>query len=124
MPLPGSRKSKQSGGGIGAAGGEFVQMVIDYAKQETLGPLKGLARFVAFGLAGSIALSIGLLLLLLGLLRLLQSETGSTFTGKLSWLPYVITTAAAVIIAVLAALRIKRGPAARRADAADGTRRP
>ena len=34
-------------------------------------------------------LSIGLAVLAVGFLRLLQGETGSTFTGNLSWIPYV-----------------------------------
>ena len=101
------------GGGLTAAGGDFFQLVVDYAKQETLGPLKGLARFVAFGVVGSVALTAGTVLLLLAALRALQTETGSSFTGKLSWLPYVITAAAAVAVMALAAWRIAKGPAAK-----------
>ena len=101
------------GGGLTAAGGDFVQLVIDYAKQETLGPIKGLGRFVAFGLLGSIALTGGTVLLLLAGLRALQSETGSTFTGNLSWLPYVITAVVAAAVMGLAAWRITKGPAAK-----------
>jgi hypothetical protein len=97
-----------------AAGGDFVQLVIDYAKQETLGPIKGLGRFVAFGVAGSVAITLGTVLLLLAVLRALQTETGSSFTGKLSWLPYVITAGAAALVMGLAAWRITKGPAARR----------
>ena len=100
------------GGGLTSAGNEFVQLVVDYAKQETLGPLKGLGRFVAFGVVGSLALAVGSVLLLLAVLRALQTETGSTFTGKLSWLPYVITGALATAVLGLAALRITKGPAA------------
>ena len=101
------------GGGLGAAGGDFVQLVVDYAKQETLGPIKGLGRFVAFGLAGSLALAVGSVFLLLAVLRALQSETGSTFTGHLSWIPYLITAVLAVSVLGLAAWRITKGPAAR-----------
>jgi len=115
--VPGSegRRSKDDGGrGVTAAGGDFVQLVVDYAKQETLGPLKGLGRFLAFGVAGSIALAVGLVLLLLAALRALQTETGSTFGGHLSWLPYLITAALAVAVLGLAAWRITKGPASRR----------
>jgi len=95
--------------------GEAVQLVIDYAKQETVGPIRGLGRFVGFGVAGSIALSIGTVLLLIGLLRLLQTETGSTFTGNLSWIPYLIVAAVALIVMALAGWRITQGPARRTA---------
>lgn len=95
-------------------GSDTVQLVIDYVKQETLEPLKGLGRFVVFGLAGSIALCAGLVLLLLAGLRALQTETGTTFAGNLSWLPYVIVGAGALALAGAAAARIARGPARRR----------
>ena len=112
--MPGSDAGRSGrGGGLTAAGGDFVHLVIDYAKQETLGPVKGLGRFVAFGVAGSVALAAGAVLLLLGALRALQSETGSTFTGHLSWLPYFITGALALVVLGLAAWRITKGPATR-----------
>lgn len=99
--------------GLTAAGSDFFQLVVEYAKQETLGPLKSLGRFVALGVAGSLALAAGAVFLLLAGLRAIQTETGSTFTGNLSWLPYVITAAAAAIVAALAAWRITKGTAAR-----------
>ncbi|HUI02447.1 MAG TPA: hypothetical protein VLZ77_02815 [Acidimicrobiales bacterium] len=111
MPAGEGRGSKK--GGLTSSGSEFTQLVMAYAKQETLEPLKGLARFVAFGVIGSVALAAGAVLLLLAGLRAIQSETGSTFTGDLSWLPYVIVAAAAVIVMGLAAWRITKGPAAR-----------
>jgi len=99
---------------VGAAGGDFLQLVADYAKQETLGPLKGVARFVAFGISGSVALSVGVVILLVAGLRALQTETGTTFGGHLSWLPYVITAGAAMLVAGLAGWRITKGTAAKR----------
>jgi hypothetical protein len=105
------------GGGLTAAGGDFIHLVIDYAKQETLGPLKSLGRFLVFGLAGSLAITVGAVLLLLAGLRALQTETGSSFTGHLSWVPYLIVAAAAIGVLVLAAWRIAKGPAAKRAGA-------
>jgi hypothetical protein len=101
------------GGGLTSAGGEFFQLVVDYAKQETLGPLKDLGRFVAYGLAGSVAITAGTVLLLLAALRALQTETGTSFTGNLSWLPYVIIAAAAIAVMALSVWRIAKGPAAK-----------
>lgn len=100
--------------GVRQSGTEALQLVMDYVKQETLTPLKGLGRYLLFGIAGSLALCAGLVLLLVALLRALQSETGTTFAGNLSWLPYVIVCAAAVLLMGLAAWRITKGPAARR----------
>lgn len=80
---------------------DVVELLKAYAQQETVGPLKRLGRYLGFGLAGSALIALGFILLLLGLLRLLQTETGSTFTGSLSWAPYAITLAVAVVVAVI-----------------------
>lgn len=109
--------AKGDGGGprrLRRQGTDTVQLVIDYVKQETLEPLKGLGRFVVFGVVGSVALCAGLVLLLLAGLRALQTETGTTFAGNLSWLPYVIVGAGAILLIGAAAARIARGPARRR----------
>lgn len=88
--------------GLPSLAGDLRQMVVTYLKQETLEPIKGLARYVAVGLAGSVLLSIGLVLLALSLLRALQGETDSTFDGNLSWAPYLIVLAACGLVAALA----------------------
>lgn len=108
-------------GSIREAGGDAIQVVIDYFKQETLGPLRGLVRFLIFGIAGSVLLVTGLALLLVGLLRALQSETGTTFSGNLTWVPYGCVAAAALLLMGLAAWRITRGPASRRQSSQDGS---
>ncbi|MGH9165447.1 MAG: hypothetical protein ACRDZW_08060 [Acidimicrobiales bacterium] len=99
--------------------GELKDMVVAYVKQETLEPIKGLGRFVALGLAGSVLAGIGLVLLILALLRVLQGETGSAFTGSLSWAPYAITLLASALVAAMAARTITapRRQAARRDSA-------
>jgi len=102
---------------IPGSGGEVVQLVIDYAKQETLGPIKGLGRFLAFGVVGSVFLALGLAVLLLAGLRALQTETGTTFAGSMTWVPYLVTAGAALLVAVTAAWRIARGPARRKRKA-------
>jgi hypothetical protein len=70
---------------------ELKELTVTYAKQETVEPLKGLTRFVGFGVGGSFLLGIGICLLALALLRLLQTETDDTFDAGLVWLPYFIT---------------------------------
>lgn len=107
------RKDKDKGR-LRESGGDAVQLTIDYVKQETLEPLKGLGRFLAAGIGGSFALCIGVVFLLVGVLRLLQTETGSTFTGHLSWIPYLIVVGISFALIGLAGWRIVSGPAARR----------
>ncbi len=104
-----SRTRKSSAGGLKDTGGDALQLVIDYVKQETLEPLKGLGRYMVFGIAGSLALAIGVVILAVALLRLLQTETGSTFAGNWSWAPYLLCLVAMVVVAGLAVVAIGRG---------------
>jgi hypothetical protein len=106
---PGRSGSSRGLGGLRATGGEAVHLVVDYIRQETLDPVKGLGRYVLFGVAGSVALSIGLVILAIGFLRLLQGETGDAFAGNLSWIPYLICAVAVVSVAALAVWAIGRG---------------
>ena len=89
---------------------EFRQLVVSYAKQETIEPFKGLGRQLAFGLAGSVALGIGAIFGAVAILRALQTETGDTFHGRASWAPYLITLVTLVIggIGAVAAATRKR----------------
>jgi hypothetical protein len=88
--------------------GEVWEMVVAYARQETLDPLRRLGRFVVYGTLGSVFLGIGLVLLALGGLRALQTETDGTFDGNWSWAPYGITTAGALLVALLAGSAVGR----------------
>ena len=87
---------------------ELWDLVVAYARQETIEPLKGLGRFVAFGVGGSLLVGIGVVLLLLAGLRALQEEATSTFDGNWSWAPYLIVLVVSGIIALIALSRIKR----------------
>jgi hypothetical protein len=69
---------------------ELVDLVRAYAKQETVEPLKGLGRYAAFGVAGSLLVGLGVVMVAMALLRALQTET-DVFDGRWSWAPYVIT---------------------------------
>lgn len=91
-----------------ASVGEVVEFVKTYAKQETLGPLKGAGRWIAFGAAGALSLGLGLFLLLLGLLRLIQTEFDGLSTGGSSWVPYLIVLAVCVALLGLTLSRINK----------------
>jgi hypothetical protein len=80
---------------------ELWELAVAYAKQETIDPLRGLGRFLKYGVSGVIALGLGMVLLVLAGLRALQTETDATFTGSLSWLPYVIVTGIVGLLSVL-----------------------
>lgn len=96
--------------GITAEVGDVWQLLVAYFKQETIEEIKPLGRFALWGVAGSLFLSIGLVLLTLSGLRALQTETGTTFTGNLTWAPYLITLVGCGVIAGLAARAITRRP--------------
>ncbi len=88
--------------------GEIFELTKAYAKQETVDPIKGLGKFVGFGLGAAVlgALSIGLLII--GVLRVLQTETGAHLTGSLTWVPYLVTLSITVIVVAIAASAIAR----------------
>lgn len=82
---------------------DLKEMVVAYAKQETVEPLKGLGRYLGYGLGGSVMVALGVVLLGMAGLRALQTETGTTFTGNWSFAPYfIVLVGLAVIIALLA----------------------
>ena len=93
---------------VGEVASELWELTRAYAKQETVDPLKGVGRFLAYGVAGALLLGIGVILLMLAGLRALQSETGSWFTGILSWIPYLIVLFVGTALIALALTRIQK----------------
>lgn len=91
----------------------IVELVKAYAQQETVGRLKGAGRWLAYGALGAVLMGFGLLLLLLGGLRFLQSKFDTTFDGAWSWVPYAIVLAAAVVLLVIAISRVKKATLAK-----------
>lgn len=89
---------------------ELWGLTRDYARQETIDPLKGVGRYLAYGGIGALLGSIGVILLMLAGLRALQTETGTTFQGNWSWAPYFIVLVVAGAIAAYAFARISRVP--------------
>ena len=93
---------------IGEVASELWELTRDYAKQETVDPLKGVGRFLAYGVAGSLLIGIGVIMLMLSGLRALQTETGSWFTGNLSWIPYLIVLVVGAGLIALALSRVQK----------------
>jgi hypothetical protein len=80
---------------------ELVDLVIAYAKQETLEPLKGLGKNAIKGIGGAMLLGIGGVFCSIGALRAMQSETDWFEEHNLTYLPYGATM---LILGVLAAI--------------------
>ncbi len=88
--------------------GDVVDLVKTYAKQETLGPLRGAGKWLGMGAAGAMLLGLGLVIVLLGLLRLIQTEWDRAATGAWSWLSYLIVLVVTVVLLVIVLRRIGR----------------
>ena len=88
--------------------GEVVELVKTYARQETVGPLRGAGTWLAKGVAGALLLGLGGVILLLGVLRLVQWEADRLARGSLSWLAYLVVLVVAGILIALSLRLIKR----------------
>lgn len=87
---------------------QIIDMVKAYAKQETIDPLRNVGRYVGFGLAGGFMIALGFIMLLIGLLRALQTET-DVFDDSWSFVPYVIVVVVGGAVAAFFASRISKG---------------
>lgn len=87
---------------------DVVEMVVAYAKQETIQPLRGAGRWVAWGLVSMVLVSLGMVLVALGILRLLQDVGAEAFDGSMSWAPYGIGTVFAVCVVGFAVSQVRK----------------
>lgn len=101
--------AKDEDAGLGHHVNELLGLVIAYAKQETVEPLKGLVRFVAWGVAGAVLIATGGAMLTLTAVRAVQSETGNHLRGDLTWVPYMGGALVAAVGAGWAVSRIFKG---------------
>lgn len=93
---------------------EVVDAVIAYAKDQTIGPLRGAGRWILWGAIGAVLLGSGALLMLLGALRAIQTEwAGVGDSWAWSWVPYLIVFALAIALLILTLTRINRDHLAR-----------
>lgn len=91
----------------GGSIGDVIETVKQYARQETLGPLKGAARWMAFGSAAALSIGVGASLIILALLRMIENEFAPTFAGPwMRTVPYLVALIACVVVIGLAVSRI------------------
>lgn len=106
-------KVKESSGTVG----DLKTLVTDYAKQQTVEPLKHLGKWAGFGIGGGIMLIIGAFLSSLGVLRLFQKmsfltkeEDGVMVDTWWTFLPYVLTFVILIAAVGLCVLGMTKTP--------------
>lgn len=105
MKLVGAMASRK--GGLKADFDDLLSTLRAYVKQETIGPLRGLGRYLGFGLAGTVCFAVAEVFLLLGVVRVSQGTT-SIFEGNLSFVPYLLGVAACATFIILMLFFLKR----------------
>jgi hypothetical protein len=100
---------RSASGGVDAMR-DAARLTVDYVKQETLDPLRSLGRQIALGAAGAITMGLGLVLLMLGALRGIQTlfgandPTGRPMSGNNTWIPYLLAVLVCVVVLALIGL--------------------
>jgi len=88
--------------------GDLVDSVKQYARQETLEPIKGAIRWVAVGSVAALCLGLALVFAALGVLRLSQDLGGTVLDGSWSFLHYLITLCVVAVLVVVTFSRVSR----------------
>jgi hypothetical protein len=89
---------------------DLVQLLKDYARQETVDPLKSLGRFVGFGAGAALCWGIAGTLITIGVLRVIQVETRDLFDGNWTWVPYLAALVVSGAATVISLKLIKKKP--------------
>jgi hypothetical protein len=83
--MPGRKReggSRKSGAGARGGASDLLQLVIAYAKQETLDPVMRQLKKLGWGVAGGASMALGTAFLALGFVRALQTEFGTARPGR------------------------------------------
>lgn len=108
MATPHPAKAEEKG--TGEVISDLVDLLKNYARQETVDPLKNLGRFVGFGAGASLCWGIAGTLITIGVLRVMQVETRDLFDGNWSWVPYIAALVVSSGGAVLSLKLIRKSP--------------
>lgn len=84
---------------------DIVDSVKAYARQETIEPLRGAARWVAVGTLAAVSLGLSMVFAALAVLRLSQDLGGTTLDGSWSFVHYLITL---VVVSALVGVSYSR----------------
>jgi hypothetical protein len=92
---------------------DLRDLVVGYAKQETIDPLITLKRFAGWGALGALCIGSGCFFILLGILRGLQSidalvDPAQPWGGTWSFVPYLVTILVGAGMIALAVWGISR----------------
>ena len=88
--------------------GDLYVTLKAYARQETVEPIKGAARWVAIGTLAALSLGLAMIFLLMAILRLSQDLGGTVLDGAWSFAHYFITLAVAAILVAITFSRISQ----------------
>ena len=77
---------------------EIQELVVGYARQETVEPLKRLGNYLGWGLAGSLAMFLGTIFVGIATLRLTQSLDLFAGTSWASLFPYLFAVLVLIVL--------------------------
>jgi len=88
--------------------GDLFDSVKQYARQETVEPIKGAIRWVGVGSLAALCLGLALVFSSMGVLRLSQDLGGTTLDGSWSFIHYFITLCVVAALVVITFSRVSR----------------
>ena len=87
---------------------DVLDLVVSYAKQETIEPLRCAMRWILWGLASMAFICTGLVFLVLGVVRLSQDVLGESFQHSWSFVSYFVGVLACGVVVAFALTSIKK----------------
>jgi len=87
---------------------DVLDLVVAYAKQETIEPLRGALRWILWGLASMAFICTGLVFIVLGVVRASQDVLGESFQQSWSFVSYFAGVVACGIVVAFALSSIKK----------------
>lgn len=96
---------------------ELRELLVAYARQETVEPLGKLKQYLGYGIPGAFLVTLGVYLVFMGIVRLVQ-HWDATASGYASLVPYAAGLIFLGVVAVICGLKARQSMAA----GDDGTR--
>ena len=87
---------------------DVLDLVVSYAKQETIEPLRGALRWILWGLVSMAFICTGLVFLVLGVVRASQDVLGESFQHSWSFVSYFVGVLACGVVVAFALSSIKK----------------